>query len=191
MDRLRPILPPVPVEDGRLKPAERFEPTRTNVENPELYAIWPFRLYGVGRPGLDVARRTFLGRIEKASVGWQYDGQCAALAGLADEAGAILLGKVGNSNPAFRFPAMWGPNYDWLPDQDHGSNILLTLQNMVLQPVGEKIHLLPAWPKDWNVRFRLRAPRRTTVEGEYRDGRLVWLRVDPPDRAKDVVLGRG
>ncbi len=191
VDRLRPILPPVPVEDGRLKPAERFEPTRTNVENPELYAIWPFRLYGVGRPGLDVARRTFLGRIEKASVGWQYDGQCAALAGLADEAGAILLGKVGNSNPAFRFPAMWGPNYDWLPDQDHGSNILLTLQNMVLQPVGEKIHLLPAWPKDWNVRFRLRAPRRTTVEGEYRDGRLVWLRVDPPDRAKDVVLGRG
>ncbi len=189
--RLQSALPPLPVSGDRIAPAERYEPVRSNVENPELYAIWPFRLAGVGRQNLSLARRTFLGRIEKASVGWQYDGQCAALSGLAEEAGHILLGKVGNSHPAFRFPAMWGPNYDWLPDQDHGSNILLTLQNMVLQPVGDKIHLLPAWPTDWNVRFRLKAPKRTTVEGEYRDGRLLWLKVDPPERAKDVVLPVG
>ena len=189
--RLQPALPPLPVSGDRIAPAEKFDPVRSNVENPELYAIWPFRLAGVGRPNLSLARRTFLGRIEKASFGWQYDGQCAALSGLAEEAGRILLGKVGNSHPAFRFPAMWGPNYDWLPDQDHGSNILLTLQNMVLQPVGDKIHLLPAWPKSWNVRFRLKAPKRTTVEGEYRDGRLVRLKVDPPERAKDVILPEG
>ncbi|MCX7799914.1 MAG: DUF5703 domain-containing protein [Fimbriimonadales bacterium] len=186
--RLLGQLPPVPMREGRLAPAERFDPQRTNVENPELYALWPFRLYGVGRPGLDLARRTFLGRIERASSGWQYDGQCAALCGLAEEAGRLLLGKVGNSHPAFRFPAMWGPNYDWLPDQCHGANVMLTLQTMLLQPVGAKIHVLPAWPKDWNVRFRLKAPKRTTVEGEWRDGRLLWVRTDPPERGKDLVL---
>ena len=64
--------------------------------------------------------------------GWSYDGQCAAILGLTDEAKRQMLCKVGNSNPNYRFPAMWGPNFDWLPDQDHGSNIMLTLQNMLL-----------------------------------------------------------
>lgn len=186
--RLRAELPPVPIQDGTIAPAERFDPRRSNVENPELYALWPFRLYGVGRPQPDLARRTYLARIERASSGWQYDGQCAAVCGLGEEAGRLLLGKIANSNPAFRFPAMWGPNYDWLPDQCHGANVMLTLQNMVLQAVGSRIHVLPAWPKAWNVRFRLRAPQRTTVEGEWRDGRLAWVRTDPPERAKDLVL---
>ena len=55
---------------------------------------------------------------------------------------------------------MWGPNYDWLPDQDHGSNIMLTLQHMVLETAGDKIFVLPAWPKDWDVSFKLHAPRQ-------------------------------
>ena len=29
-----------------------------NSENPELYAIYPYRLYGLGKPDLDLARHT-------------------------------------------------------------------------------------------------------------------------------------
>jgi hypothetical protein len=76
----------------------------------KLHALWPFQLYGVGRPGLGIGVETFRHRQEKASFGWQYDGQSAAIVGLADEARRILPGKTRNSHPGFRFPAMWGPN---------------------------------------------------------------------------------
>lgn len=190
--KMQAAAPPLPsqTENGKtwLLPAEKFNPQRSNCENPELYAIWPFQLYGVGRPNIETGVETFLRRIEKASIGWQYDGQCAAIVGLTDEAKRILLGKVGNSNPNHRFPAMWGPNYDWLPDQDHGSNIMLTLQDMLLQTAGEKIFVLPAWPKDWDVSFKLHAPQRTTVECVYRGGKIEKLVVVPETRRKDVVL---
>ncbi len=180
--------PPVAVKDGVVQPAGSFKPQRTNVENPELYAIWPFRIFGVGRPDLQTGMATFLRRPERASIGWQYDGQCAAIVGLGEEAGKILTGKVANTNGVFRFPVMWGPNYDWLPDQDHGSNIMLTLQTMVLQADGSKIFLLPAWPKAWDVSFKLHAPMRTTVECEYRGGKIFKLVVIPESRRHDIVL---
>jgi hypothetical protein len=185
--QMKNATPALPIKDDRAQPAEKFKPERSNVENPELYALWPFRLFGVGR-SLQIAVDTFTNRMEKSSVGWQYDGQCAAIAGMADEAGRLLLEKVRNSNDNFRFPAMWGPNYDWLPDQDHGGNIMLTLQNMVLQTDGDKIYVLPAWPKDWDVRFRLHAPKNTTVEGLYHDGKLMELKVSPTARLKDVQV---
>lgn len=185
--RMKTATPSLPVVNGRIQPAERFRPERRNVENPELYALWPFRLYGVGRAALSVGVDTFLARHERASVGWQYDGQCAATVGLAEEAQRIVLGKVANSHPKFRFPVMWGPNYDWLPDQDHGSNIMLTLQTMVLQSDGDRIYVLPAWPREWDVSFKLHAPRNTVVEGVYRDGHIERLQVSPAARGKDVV----
>jgi len=188
-ERMKAATPALAVKDGRIQPAEKFNPQRSNVENPELYALWPFRLYGVGRPGLAVGVETFRNRLEKASFGWQYDGQSAATVGLADEAERILVGKVGNSNPGFRFPAMWGPNYDWLPDQDHGANLMLTLETMVLQSDGDKIYVLPAWPKHWNVSFKLHAPKNTVVEGVYREGKLEQLKVSPDSRREDVVIG--
>lgn len=189
--RMLAATPKVPTKNGRIQPAEKFNPKRTNVENPELYALWPFRVFGVGRPNLPLAVDTFRKRQEKASIGWQYDGQGAAIVGLANEAKDILLGKIGNSNPKFRFPVMWGPNYDWLPDQDHGSNVMLTLQMMVMQTDGDHIYLLPAWPKEWSVSFKLHAPHKTVVEGVYRDGKLQKLTVTPAEREKDIVLGSG
>jgi hypothetical protein len=186
--RMKTAAPAVPLSAGRIQPAEKFNPKRTNVENPELYALWPFRLYGVGRADLAVGVETFRQRQEKASFGWQYDGQCAAIVGLADETRRILPGKTRNSHPGFRFPAMWGPNYDWLPDQDHGANIMLTLQAMVMQTDGDHIYVLPAWPADWNVSFKLHAPKNTVVEGVYRKGKLEHLKVTPSARQADIVL---
>lgn len=189
--KLKAETPPLAVrtEGGKnfVPPARDFDPRRSNVENPELYAVWPFRLFGVGEPDLATGVETFERRVEQSMRGWSYDGQCAAILGLTDEARRQILSKARNANPNHRFPALWGPNYDWLPDQDHGSNILLTLQNMLLGADGRKIHLLPAWPKDWDVRFKLRAPYQTIVECEYRGGKVVSLRVTPASRRSDVV----
>ena len=61
------------------------------------------------------------------------------------------------------------------------------LQAMLLQTDGRKVFLLPAWPKDWDVHFRLHAPYRTTVECKYGGGKVRLLTVTPPERKADLV----
>jgi hypothetical protein len=68
---------------------------------------------------------------------------------------------------------------------------MVGLQEMLMaaDPYGNgKIYLLPAWPKDWDVSFKLHAPQQTTVECVYRGGKVEKLVVTPPCRAQDVVL---
>jgi hypothetical protein len=59
---------------------------------------------------------------------------------------------------------------------------------MLMQTDGEKIYLMPALPKDWNVHFRLHAPYRTTVEATVKDGVITDLKVTPESRRKDVIF---
>lgn len=189
---LRAILPPVPLvtTDGapHVAPAAKHELVPQNLENPELYPVFPFKLYGVGRPDLAVGRETFLRRAFQDTGGWRQDALHAALLGLTEPATYYVLKNAGAFSSA-RFPGFFGPNYDWLPDFDHASVTNLTLQTMLLQCVGDKIYLFPAWPVDrWNVRFRLHANARTVVAGELRDGQLVRLDVTPVERRQDVVV---
>ena len=62
------------------------------------------------------------------------------------------------------------------------------LQEMLMQTHGDKIHLLPAWPMDWDVDFKLHAPGNTTVELSMRNGEVIKLEVFPENRRKDVVF---
>lgn len=189
---------PLEVQDGarELAPAQKYVPKRSNVENGELYAVWPFRLVDLARPALlPEAQRAYAHRGTHLDVGWGYDGNVAALLGMADESARILQLKVRNSHPAYRWPATWGPNFDWLPDQNHGGNLLEQTQLMLMQsdPLeqGGAIRLLPTWPKEWNADFRLHAPGKTTVRCVYRNGRIETLEVTPASRLKDVILPAG
>ncbi len=174
-----PELPTVERDAARsLAPAEVFA-EKANAENPELYAIFPYRLFGVGQPDLDLARRTFERRLHRGSGGWQQDAIQAARLGLADVAAEMVSGNFSRPNPECRFPAFWGPNFDWTPDQDHGAVAMIALQTMLLQTDGPEPRLLPAWPKRWNVRFRLHAPGRQVVDAEFRDGALLRSRIRP------------
>jgi hypothetical protein len=189
---LRDILPAVPLVEGeggtRIAPAAEVRAGRTNSETPELYAVWPFRLYGVGKPGLDVAIRTWSAREVRHRVGWGQDPIQAACLGLAAEAAELVAERFATKHAGSRFPAFWGPNFDWIPDQDHGAVAMTALQDMLLQCDGDRILLLPAWPKEWDVSFRLHAPHRTTVECEVRGGKTERLVVTPETRRADVVL---
>ena len=118
-----------------------------------------------------------------------------AYLGLTDQARDFLVRRARSHDKGSRFPAFWGPNYDWIPDQDHGGVLMKAYQAMVLQTepaIGEaddgKIFLLPAWPRDWDLNFKLHAPGQTTLEGRYHDGKIHALRVTPPERRNDVVL---
>lgn len=200
-ERMKAACPDLPMEgqgaERRLAPAQKYEPRTSNCENPELYAVWPFRLVSLANPAyLAEGRRAYAQRKNHLDVGWGYDGNVAALLGLAQEAGRILRVKARNSHPAYRWPATWGPNFDWLPDQNHGGNLLNTTHLMLLQAepleAGGAIRVLPAWPRQWDVRFKLHAPGNTTVECVYRHGKVEMLKVTPAARARDVrVLAPG
>jgi len=183
-------LPPLPVAEVEgvklLRPSASYRPGSGNFsENPELYAVFPYRLFGVGKPDLDMARVTYAQRVNRTNYGWCQDSIQAACLGLADEAGRQVVARA-TSHKAYRFPAMW-VGFDWIPDQDHGANILTTLQCMLLQSDGRKLYVLPAWPRNWDVSFKLHAPYNTTVEGVFKAGKLEELKVTPEARRKDVV----
>ena len=59
---------------------------------------------------------------------------------------------------------------------------------MLLQTDGQRVFLLPAWPKEWDVQFKLHAPHKTVIEGCYRNGKLETLRVTPASRRKHVTV---
>jgi hypothetical protein len=187
---------PLKMTDGQahMLPAERHEAVPNNTENAELYGVFPFKLYGVGRPNLATGRATFTQRMFPDTGGWRQDALHAALLGLTESAAFFVTKNFNDGNtPPARFKGFWGPNYDWVPDFDHGSVTQLALQHMLVQSVGDKILLFPAWPSTrWNVKFKLHLPRQTVVEGELKDEQLVSLKVTPEERSRDVVnlLGR-
>ena len=117
----------------------------------------------------------------------------ANMAALAspEKAKERVLYKLANTTaPQARFPAFFGPGHDWLPDHNWGGSGMTGLQEMLLapEPGGRgKIHLFPAWPKEWDVDFKLHAPDRTVVEATLQGGVVTKLKVTPEARTRDVI----
>lgn len=178
------LIPEIPI-GNLLLPAKQYKEERFNVEIPELYAVFPF--YCVDGKE-EIARKTFEIKIKEFGIdqpfqigdtpdhgsysGWQYIGTVAALLGMTEKAEEILTENCCLTNPGTRFPAMWGPIYDAVPDADHGANILNQLQKMILQVRQGEVKLLPAFPKEWNVYFKLYVDKDSVVEAEFCDGKF-------------------
>ena len=152
---------------------------RVNIENPELYAVFPYRFFTKGKPNEDIGIETFENRLYKKFVGWHQDGIQAALLGLTQTAKQAVTENFSMKHKGSRFPSFWGPNYDWLPDQDHGSVSMLTLQHMLIQTEREEVMLFPAWPEDWEVKFKLHIPNNKIIQGAYKQGEGVKLNAKP------------
>ncbi len=185
-------LPPVPLSpkpNQRILPAEKYD-KKSNAENPELYALFPYRLYtlAAGEEALAIGKNSYAARRHKENDCWRQDPIQAALLGLNAEARNGVAGRVSRVAPGFRFPVMWAASCDWMPDQDHGGVLQVALQYMLLQYEGNRMLLLPAWPKEWNASFKLHAPKNTTVECDVSDGKITKLIVSPESRRKDVEL---
>lgn len=189
-------IPAVPLRyvEGKemIAPAKSWERVN-NIETPQLYPVFPWRNYGVGRPELERAINTYNYDPDalkfRTHIGWKQDNIWAACLGLTDEAKELTLKKMGNG--PHRFPAFWGPGYDWTPDLNWGGSGMIGMQEMLMQEVGDKIYLFPAWPADWDVRFKLHAAHHTTIEATLTNGRITDLKVTPKEREKDIVNGLG
>ncbi len=193
---------------------EFYDAGREICESPELYSIYPFRQVWLGKPALLAnARQSFHvrnlsldGTDDKQAVetgGWQSAPVQAAYLGLAREAARLASINFNDrfihwtdnvdplapfpTRPRARFPAFWECKMDGTPDNDHGANSVNTLQSMLLQSDGRPIYLLPAWPEDWDVSFKLTAAFNTTVECVYRNGKVQSLKVTPKSRRADII----
>lgn len=162
-----------------------------NVETPQLYPVFPWRRYTMASEGpIDAAVNTYLydehALKQRSSKGWKQDCIWAAELGQTEDAARLVQEKLADG--PHRFPAFWGPGFDWTPDHNWGGSGAIALQEMLMQTDGDRIVLFPAWPQSWDVRFRLHAPNRTTVEAELRGGRVVRLDVQPEERRRDVRI---
>jgi hypothetical protein len=171
-----------------IAPAKKWERIN-NVESMQLYPVFPWGRYGIGRAGLDTAINTYTYDPDaikfRSYVGWKQDNIFAARLGLTTEAARLTVLKLKDSGR--RFPAFWGPGFDWTPDHNWGGSGMIGLQEMLMQCVDKKIYLFGAWPKEWDVHFKLHAPYKTTIEARLKDGKLIELKVTPISRTEDVV----
>ncbi len=117
---------------------------------------------------------------------WHQDAIFCARMGLTDEAKQITIQKLQDSKR--RFPAFWGPGHDYVPDHNWGGSGMIGLQDMLLQSNNGKIYLFPAWPKDWDVNFKLHTPDNTIITCSYKNGKIINLIVLPEKRQKDIVI---
>ena len=54
-----------PIEPERCKNCPRL-----NSENTELYSVHPFRIFGVGKPNVELAQQTYSERMSPCNDGW-------------------------------------------------------------------------------------------------------------------------
>jgi hypothetical protein len=203
-EAFRKTLPPLPLRERRehqtLSPAVSWTSASTwdNIELPELYPVFPFHIYGVGKPDLQLARDTWAFSFDhprqKRNFCWYQSLIYTADLGLTQEARELALGKLlwpyyeKGGQSGMRYPAFYDTHgFCQRPDFDHGGSAMVGLQDMLMQTVDNKILLFPAWPKEWDCEFKLHAPNSTTVSGILKAGKLEKLTVTPSARAKDVV----
>ena len=190
------IIPEIPVgmKNGK-KVILPYEPQDSikarNSENPELYALFPFRLYGLGKPNYQLALETFNERVFKRTGCWHQDVVDAPMLGLTGLSKKYVTTNFTTFDKRLSFPAFWDRGHDYMPDEDNGGQAESGLQKMLMQCDGKRILLIPAWPKEWNVSFKLSAPYNTTVEGRVENGKVLDLKVLPESRLKDVVVYYG
>lgn len=192
--RFRTEIPPVFLHeiDGRtaIAPAETWK-MKKNSENGLLYPVFPFRCFGLGRGTEDIVAWTMKHRTHKNAFNykcWTQDQIHWAYAGNAAEAKEGLVHRYRHASTQCRFPMYGSTGPDSCPDFDHFGSGNTALQRMLLQDVGDKILLLPAWPADWDADFKLHLPPKTVVSGKVMNGKLTDWQIEPATRRKDVIV---
>ena len=181
LKRFKAQLPPIPTYqmEGKtcIAPAESWRYIK-NVETPQLYPVWPWRVVR-GELAHNTYSSDSITQAHRSSIGWKQDNIWAAMVGESEDAWDMTMTKLvvkepnRNSN-VYRFPAFWGPGFDWMPDHNWGGSAIVGLHAMLLQE-DEKgnIILLPSWPKDQDVHFRLWASKNRLVEVIYSKRKIV------------------
>ena len=163
-----------------------------HAENGELYPVFPFRCFGLALGTGDLVAWTMKHRTVKDAFGsacWTQDQIHWAYAGNGTEAADGLVRRFRVASPdvplsavsaaKVRTPAPTSIISAQAPSRSSGCSCR--------KPV-RKILLLPAWPADWDVDFKLHLSQRAILTGTVKAGRLTTWDIHPASRKKDVVV---
>jgi hypothetical protein len=159
---------------------------RRNMENAELYAVFPWGRVGVDSPAVEIRRveQTWEHRTWRyLNNGWGQDAIQLARMGMADRACAAQLDHAGRHqrypNGCFISPA--APLFHGLvtdtPYFDAAGIHAATLNEMLLQSYDGVIRIAPAVVAVWSGSFKLHAFGGFVVEAQLRAGRPVAARI--------------
>lgn len=178
-------VPPIPLmhlpgASTRIAAAESAHRADTSErECPALYAVHPYRIFGLKQPGLDIARATFEAALASPHVryegGWHQHAIWAARLGLIEEAQQLVARNFDDGNyPYPRFPAFrWYQGCDDPFEQETGNVAITALVAMLMQHHEGKLVLFPAWPPEWEVEFRLPTIGGRWLQAAWRQGAPV------------------
>jgi alpha-L-fucosidase 2 len=192
--RFRAEVPDVHLHEieGRtaIAPAESWA-AKHNSENGLLYPVFPFQRFSLGLGTEEIVDWTMRHRTNVNAFNykcWTQDQIHWAYAGNAAEAQEGLIHRFQHASVQCRFPLYGSARPDSCPDLDHFGSGSTAFQRMLVQETGDKILLLPAWPSDWDVDFKLHLSQQTTLSGQVVDGELVDWNIEPASRKADVVV---
>lgn len=170
------------------KPAESWIKIM-NTELPQFYPLFPFDQFQIGDKEIEYFKNAYQlapDKLKGVVKSWHQDGIQLARMGMTKAAAEYNIKKLKDSPR--RYPTFWGPGHDWVPDHNWGGSGMIGLQEMLMQTFDKKIILFPAWPKNWDVEFKLHAPYQTTVEVIYKKGKIEKLKITPESRKEDVKI---
>ncbi|MCU0981438.1 MAG: discoidin domain-containing protein, partial [Pirellulaceae bacterium] len=158
---------------------------RHNSENVADYAIYPFAVFGIGKPDYELAKNTFLNRpVPGMGNGWEPAAICAARLGLADEAAKLVLAHM-NSNLRFNSGGWYSPTgimfAGMMPDVPYFDSPGVNnqaIQEMALQTHDGVLRIAPAWPARWQAQFRLLARGGFMVTAELDRGQVRYALIE-------------
>ena len=201
-------MPPLPLggpNNTLLAPAIFTNGKKHNSESVAMYSVHPTRHFSVGRlltggvASLAPAVATFFadpdaGGSAIGNNGWHQAPMHAPLLGLRNETAALLVNRTkGTPLPGYRLPFFSAE--EGMGDEaacEAFSNLASGVQFALSQP-GENgsVVVLPSWPCEWDVHFKLRAPVNTSIEGVWKGGKLLSLTVIPQSRTPWVQVAPG
>jgi hypothetical protein len=175
-----------------LLPAELFNRTsELNLENPELYGLWPYLMLERGVSDYNMALRTYRGRAWKNfTLGWCLDVIWAARLGLTDEVlhdyETIHFPATVRCPGGFSYEAAvtWSqdPNLPLVPSMQGMGTSVCHIYEMVCQDQTAGIYVLPAWPLDRPLSIALYSTTAGRVEIKYTPGQPVRVKTERPVR---------
>lgn len=204
-----PRIPITPVKSGgmQVSPCEGGFPSHhVNSENVETYAVWPYEYFAVNRSEsveaefpAAVGMNTFNNvRFGHGNSAWRYDGQDAALLGMASYAWSFAASRVLSQGhcEGSNFPGYLASDPgDGAPQVESNGIVAVTLQKMLVQTDAGRILLFPAWLGNVDVDAKLHIPSHAATNRPAavlrvvtKAGKVTHLDVSPLSRAADVVV---
>ena len=85
------------------------------------------------------------------------------------------------------FPKSWGSDFSQLPPKKDGVDTLVdSLRPMLIETTGKRVCILPGWPIDQDISFRIDTVTGLGVDVVYRDRKIKRLEVYPKQRTSEV-----